>query len=451
MRKGRGVRHLPRRVALKTNDSASGEGRPPRREKSGDCSSLGGNHVVAGRPRWCPLLGAAAGLIAAAAPSARGQSVEELGKLSIEQLANIEVTSVTKSPEPLSRAAAAVYVITANDIIRSGATSLPEVLRLAPNLEVARLNAYNWAITARGFNSPECRQQAARSDRRTQRLFAARRHRRLGQPSTCRSTISSGSRSSAAPAAPSMAPTRSTASSTSSPSRRATRRAACRTAAAAIRTARTRCAMAAGSATMRPIGSMATVLTAPNAALSQCRNPDRRVLWRPNRLSRRRQSRCQRLHGRGHLYDHNVVANGGQFWGGNLNGWWSRRLDNGSTVKLQAYYSADTQNVPNNPPPPNVLERLDTYDVQGQQNMTLGIHQLVWGAEARAWQVGVFSSGAFFFAQPEKPLWLGQCLCPGRDLAALQSGADPRHQSRVLHLYRSCPVAEHPPRLAGDS
>jgi iron complex outermembrane recepter protein len=96
-----------------------------------------------------------AGGIIVAAHTARAQSIEDLGKLSIEELAHVEITSVTKSPEPISRAAAAVYVITADDIIRSGATNLPEALRLAPNLEIARLNAYNWAITARGFNSPE--------------------------------------------------------------------------------------------------------------------------------------------------------------------------------------------------------------------------------------------------------------------------------------------------------
>ncbi|HEY2070646.1 MAG TPA: TonB-dependent receptor [Rhizomicrobium sp.] len=75
--------------------------------------------------------------------------------LSIEQLENVEITSVSKRPEPLSQAPAAVYVITAEDIRRSGKTSLPEVLRLAPNLEVARMNAFGYAITARGFNSPE--------------------------------------------------------------------------------------------------------------------------------------------------------------------------------------------------------------------------------------------------------------------------------------------------------
>lgn len=98
----------------------------------------------------------AAGCVLAAATSvAAAQTVEDLARLSIEELAAIEVTSVSRRAQPLSETAAAIYVITAEDIRRSGAGSLPEVLRLAPNLQVARLNAYNYAITARGFNSPE--------------------------------------------------------------------------------------------------------------------------------------------------------------------------------------------------------------------------------------------------------------------------------------------------------
>jgi iron complex outermembrane recepter protein len=88
----------------------------------------------------------------AGAGAARAQSVEDLRGLSIEELANIPVTSVSKSTEPLSDAAAAIYVISHDDIIRSGATTIPEILRLAPNLEVAQLNASTYAISARGFN-----------------------------------------------------------------------------------------------------------------------------------------------------------------------------------------------------------------------------------------------------------------------------------------------------------
>jgi iron complex outermembrane recepter protein len=95
----------------------------------------------------------AAGLLAVtAAWPARGQTVEELRDLSIDQLANVQVTSVAKSAQKLSDAPAAIYVISHDDIIRSGAQTLPEMLRLAPNLEVVQLSATSYAISARGFN-----------------------------------------------------------------------------------------------------------------------------------------------------------------------------------------------------------------------------------------------------------------------------------------------------------
>lgn len=80
------------------------------------------------------------------------QSVSALQQMSIEQLGSIEVTSVSRAPEPLNDAPAAIYVITHDEIMRSGRTSLPEILRLAPNLEVAQVSANSYAITARGFN-----------------------------------------------------------------------------------------------------------------------------------------------------------------------------------------------------------------------------------------------------------------------------------------------------------
>jgi iron complex outermembrane receptor protein len=76
-----------------------------------------------------------------------------LADLSLEQLSNIEVTSVSRRAESLSDAAASIYVISAEDIRRSGAKTLPEALRLAPNLQVARADTNQYAITARGFNS----------------------------------------------------------------------------------------------------------------------------------------------------------------------------------------------------------------------------------------------------------------------------------------------------------
>ncbi|MGH8223605.1 MAG: TonB-dependent receptor plug domain-containing protein [Woeseiaceae bacterium] len=72
--------------------------------------------------------------------------------MSLEELGNIIITSVSKKPESLADAAGSVFVITADDIRRSGATSLPEALRLAPNLHVARASGSGYAISARGSN-----------------------------------------------------------------------------------------------------------------------------------------------------------------------------------------------------------------------------------------------------------------------------------------------------------
>ena len=75
--------------------------------------------------------------------------------MSLEELSMVEVVSVSRRPEALADAAAAIYVISADDVRRSGANSLPEVLRLAPNLNVQRMNSVDYAISARGFNGYE--------------------------------------------------------------------------------------------------------------------------------------------------------------------------------------------------------------------------------------------------------------------------------------------------------
>src|SRR6185437_2113546 len=93
-------------------------------------------------------------LLGTAQRSAAAQLVASaLADLSLEELANVEIVSVSKRAERLSDAPASVFVITADDIRRSGATSLPEALRLAPNLQVAQESASGYAITSRGFNS----------------------------------------------------------------------------------------------------------------------------------------------------------------------------------------------------------------------------------------------------------------------------------------------------------
>jgi iron complex outermembrane receptor protein len=93
------------------------------------------------------------GGVARGAAFAPESSRNDLADLSLEELSNIKITSVSRREERLSKAAASIFVITADDIRRSGATSLPEAMRLAPNLEVARITAGQYAISARGFNN----------------------------------------------------------------------------------------------------------------------------------------------------------------------------------------------------------------------------------------------------------------------------------------------------------
>jgi iron complex outermembrane recepter protein len=79
--------------------------------------------------------------------------VSDLADLSLEELGNLRVTTASLRPERLLDAPASIFVITPEDIRHSGARSLPEALRLAPNLEVAQVSATTWAVTARGFQN----------------------------------------------------------------------------------------------------------------------------------------------------------------------------------------------------------------------------------------------------------------------------------------------------------
>jgi len=109
--------------------------------------------------RW-PLAAAATALCAClAGPACAGEAApqppDDFSDLSIEQLAQIQVRSASKREEPLSSAPTALFVITSDDIESSGVTSLPEALRLAPNLSVQQLDASQYSISARGFNGAQ--------------------------------------------------------------------------------------------------------------------------------------------------------------------------------------------------------------------------------------------------------------------------------------------------------
>ena len=85
--------------------------------------------------------------------SARAQNPpEDLSKLSVEDLMNVEVTSVSKKEQKVSQTAAAIFVITQDDIHRSGANNIPDLLRMVPGVNVAQINSNIWAISVRGFD-----------------------------------------------------------------------------------------------------------------------------------------------------------------------------------------------------------------------------------------------------------------------------------------------------------
>ncbi len=87
------------------------------------------------------------------APPVDEKAGGRLTHLSLDQLGSIEVTTLSKEPVSVSRTPAAIYVITQEDIRRSGATTIPEVLRLAPGVEVARIDSNKWSLGVRGFGS----------------------------------------------------------------------------------------------------------------------------------------------------------------------------------------------------------------------------------------------------------------------------------------------------------
>src|SRR6202162_3586550 len=105
--------------------------------------------TVRNTARWC-----AGGicLLAMVVPAPAQDDRPDLTKMSLEQLSKVEVTSVSNKPQKLADTASAIFVITQQDIRRSTATSIPELLRTVPGLDVAQINGSHWAVSARGFS-----------------------------------------------------------------------------------------------------------------------------------------------------------------------------------------------------------------------------------------------------------------------------------------------------------
>jgi iron complex outermembrane recepter protein len=113
---------------------------------------------AAGRPRLGPVAGALPLLLCLPVCAQHeglggggGDPLAQLSRMSLEQLANVEITSVSKAAQSLSTAPASVYVITREEIVRAGVLSIPEALRLAPNMQVTQISSTEYQIGARGF------------------------------------------------------------------------------------------------------------------------------------------------------------------------------------------------------------------------------------------------------------------------------------------------------------
>ena len=112
----------------------------------------------------CALL---AGVIASRASSTPEESGNPLKNLSLQQLGDVEVTTVSKTPEQVWKTPAAIFVITQDDIQRSGVRNLPDALRLAPGVEVAQIDSSKWSVGIRGFGSRLSRDVLVLIDGRT--------------------------------------------------------------------------------------------------------------------------------------------------------------------------------------------------------------------------------------------------------------------------------------------
>lgn len=100
------------------------------------------------------LLSGVAFLLLALSPPIHPQAPQnDLAQMNIEELMKVEVTSVSRHEQSLSQTAAAVFVITEEDILRSSATNIPELLRMVPGVQVAQISASSWAVSIRGFNN----------------------------------------------------------------------------------------------------------------------------------------------------------------------------------------------------------------------------------------------------------------------------------------------------------
>jgi iron complex outermembrane receptor protein len=113
---------------------------------------LSSARIIFPRIAWRLLVLTEIAILALSGLPARAAETADLTKKSLEDLMSIKVTSVSKKEQKTSQTAAAIFVISRDDILHSGALNIPDLLRMVPGLDVAQIDSGNWAISARGFN-----------------------------------------------------------------------------------------------------------------------------------------------------------------------------------------------------------------------------------------------------------------------------------------------------------
>ena len=340
---------------------------------------------------------------------AQDLSTTALKSLSIEDLANLEVTSVSKTSSALSSAPAAIYVITHEEVVRSGATSLPEVLRLAPNLQVLEISPSNYTITARGFSGNSAAQNFS------DKLLVLIDGRSVYTPLYSgvywdaqdvllddieRIEVISG------PGA-----TLWGANAVNGVINIVTRRAAVSESEASLSAGNAeKNASAQGVLDVGPHGDGAVRVYAKafeRSAFDLPSGPSADDGWSKTQLGFRGDwaSGADAFTLQGDFYGAHERQSGaadGSIAGANVLSRWRRALGDDGSVQLQAYYD-ETQRFGASGSGAFVLS---TYDVEFQHSLTLdgGRHALVWGVDERASRYDITNTATLLFVPPQRTL-----------------------------------------------
>jgi iron complex outermembrane recepter protein len=332
---------------------------------------------------------------------ARAQSVHELVDLSFEELSQIEVTSVSKRSEPLARSPAAVYVISSDDIRRSGATNLAEALRLAPNLEVARVDAQSYVISPHGLNSVNASNKLlvlidGRSiytpffssvfwDQQDVMLADIDRIEVISGPGGALwgSNAMNGVINVITKAA---ASTQGVIVDAELGNR--LRQGAMRWGGKLGETGHYRVYAQGGNEAQ-------TRLTGGDGAHDD---------WRTTQAGFRADTAAlgSTFTVQGDMYENILDTPGGRRSGGNVLGRWDRRFADGSTLSVQAYYDQQQRADLAASGSGGSSEHLDTFDIEAEHNFAVGrVQQIVWGIGQRGWRDEFINTANPFVLVPQ--------------------------------------------------